>query len=175
MVSLSLLEFKQLLLILCNTQHFGQLAVEEFNLVADHNRCVNRFRFESIIKVISKFFSYLEENTFFRSHSIGGMIKECFEQVDHFFLCIWKTNKPFFYNRVIKMTIPCSLFRNILVPWHDWFDGMSICWPLAETKYWIFPLLECFGAGLSHQRITKHCARSGVCKLWAITDCWYPV
>lgn len=96
MVSLSLLEFKQLLLILCNTQHFGQLAVEEFNLVADHNRCVNRFRFESIIKVISKFFSYLEENTFFRSHSIGGMIKECFEQVDHFFSVHLKNKQTIF-------------------------------------------------------------------------------
>lgn len=83
MVSLSLLEFKQLMLTLCSTQHFGQLAVEEFNLAADHNRCVNRFRFESIIKVITKLFFYIEESTFFRSHSISGMIKECFEQVNY--------------------------------------------------------------------------------------------
>lgn len=82
MVSLSLLEFKQLMLILCNTQNFEQLTVDEFNLTVDHNRCVNRFRLESIIKVIAKFFIYLEENTFYRTQSITGMIKECFEQVN---------------------------------------------------------------------------------------------
>lgn len=81
MVSLSLLEFKQLMLIMCNTQHFERLILEEFNLAADHNRCVNRFRLESIIKVIAKFFVYLEENTFYRTQSIAAMIKECFEQV----------------------------------------------------------------------------------------------
>lgn len=80
-VSISLLEFKQLMLILCNTQHFEQLTAEEFNLAADHNRCVNRFRFESLIKVVSKFFMYLEENAFFRSQSISEIIQECFEQV----------------------------------------------------------------------------------------------
>lgn len=103
--SLSLLEIKQLLLILCNTQHFGQLTVEEFNLAADHNRCVNRFRFESIIKVISKFFLYIDESTFFRSHSTTGMIKECFEQVPLLlptvFLIIYSkhlTNKKNFSN-----------------------------------------------------------------------------
>lgn len=100
-VSLSLLEFKQLLLILCNTQHFGQLTMEEFNLAADHNRCVNRFRFESIIKVISKFFSYLEESSFFRSHSISGMIKECFEQVNIF--RAFKCTNTSFYNTTIKV------------------------------------------------------------------------
>lgn len=82
MASLSLLEFKQLMLILCNTQNFEQLTVDEFNLTVDHNRCVNRFRLESIIKVIAKFFIYLEENTFYRTQSITGMIKECFEQVN---------------------------------------------------------------------------------------------
>ena len=82
MVSLSLLEFKQLMLILCNTQNFEQLTIEEFNLAADHNRCVNRFRLESIIKVIAKFFIYLEESTFYRTQSISTMIKECFEQVN---------------------------------------------------------------------------------------------
>lgn len=81
MVSLSLLEFKQLMLILCDTQHFGQMTTEEFYLVADHNRCVNRYRFESLIKVLSKLFVYLEENTLYRSHLVSEIIKECFEAV----------------------------------------------------------------------------------------------
>lgn len=58
--------------------------MEEFNLAADHNRCVNRFRLESIIKVVAKFFTYLEEGTFYRTQSISAMIKECFEQVGKF-------------------------------------------------------------------------------------------
>lgn len=70
------------MLILCNTQNLEQFTVEEFNLAADHNRCVNRFRLESIIKVMAKFFIYLEDNTFYRSQSFAAMIKECFEQVN---------------------------------------------------------------------------------------------
>lgn len=83
MVALSLLEFKQAMLILCNTQHFDQLITEEFNIAADHNRCVNRFRFESVVKVISKFFAYLDENPFYRSQMIGDSVHECFEQVSN--------------------------------------------------------------------------------------------
>lgn len=106
-VSLSLLEFKQLMLIMCNTQHFGQLTAEEFNLAADHNRCVNRFRFESLIKVISKFFMYLEENTFYRSHSISEIIQECFEQVIH--------RRPI-YSTCDRMQFDLSYFLYLYVP-----------------------------------------------------------
>lgn len=69
------------MLILCNTQHFDQLIIDEFSIACDHNRCVNRFRFESILKVISKFFAFLEENTYYRSQTIGEIVNECFEQV----------------------------------------------------------------------------------------------
>lgn len=80
--SISLLEFKQLMLILCNTQNFEHFVTEEFSIACDHNRCVNRFRFESILKVISKLFSYLEENVYYRSQAIGDIVHECFEQVN---------------------------------------------------------------------------------------------
>lgn len=69
------------MLLLCNTQHFEQFVTDEFTIACDHNRCVNRFRFESILKVISKLFSYLEENAYYRSQSINDIVHECFEQV----------------------------------------------------------------------------------------------
>lgn len=82
MIPLSLLVFRQLMLILCNTQHYGQLIEEEFNLVTDPNRCVNRFRFDLIINAISKFFSYIGESTLHGPHLIGAIIQECFEKVN---------------------------------------------------------------------------------------------
>lgn len=69
------------MLILCDTQGFDQLVVEEYDIAADHNRCVNRYRFEGIVKVISKFFSYLEDNPLYKGQSVDGIIQECFKQV----------------------------------------------------------------------------------------------
>lgn len=92
--SISLLEFKQLMVILCNTQTFEQFVGEEFTIACDHNRCVNRFRFESILKVISKLFSYLEDNAYYRSQQINDIVHECFEQVCGIFFtlsCIFLT------------------------------------------------------------------------------------
>lgn len=150
MVSLSLLEFKQLMLILCNTQNFEQLTMEEFNLAADHNRCVNRFRLESIIKVIAKFFVYLEESTtFYRTQSITAMIKECFEQVNVYMAM----NYNYFPKK--QASFPCnhSIFSTIFmfpVSWHNWFDWIAIYWPLAKTTYCFFTLFKCAGISLSH-------------------------
>lgn len=69
------------MLLLCNTQSYGQLTEEEFDLVADPNRCVNRFRFDLIINAMSKFFSYIGENTLHGPHLIASIIQECFEEV----------------------------------------------------------------------------------------------
>lgn len=54
--------------------------MEEFAITCDHNRCVNRFRFESVIKVISKFFSCIDEHEYYGSHLISQVVSECFEQ-----------------------------------------------------------------------------------------------
>lgn len=54
--------------------------MEEFAITCDHNRCVNRFRFESVMKVISKFFSHLDEHEYYGSHLIPQIVNECFEQ-----------------------------------------------------------------------------------------------
>lgn len=70
------------MLILCDTQSFDQLVVEEFEIAADHNRCVNRYRFDAIVKVISKFFSILEENSFYGAQSVEKIVQECFKQVN---------------------------------------------------------------------------------------------
>lgn len=83
-IPLSLLVFRQLMLILCNTQHYGQLIEEEFNLVTDPNRCVNRFRFDLIVNTMSKFFTYIGESQLYGPHLIGAIIQECFEKVSDF-------------------------------------------------------------------------------------------
>lgn len=153
MASLSLLEFKQLMLILCNTQDFEQFTVEEFNLAADHNRCVNRFRLESIIKVMAKFFIYLEDNTFYRTQSFAAMIKECFEQVN-------TTNFDLVF---IRSAWTNHSFTPNLVSRHNRFDWIAIYCPLAKTANCFFALFKCAGTGLSHQRIAEHCPRRRVC------------
>lgn len=81
-VPISLLEFKQLMLIMCNTQTFDQMILEEFLIVADHNRCVNRFRFESLLKVISKIFSFLGESAHYGWHLVTDWVQQCFQQVN---------------------------------------------------------------------------------------------
>lgn len=78
---LSLLEFKQTMLILCDTQNYDQLVVDEFEIAADHNRCVNRYRFESIMSVLSKFFSFLENNSMYSAQAAEGIVQECYKQV----------------------------------------------------------------------------------------------
>lgn len=78
---LSLLKFKQTMLILCDTQNYDQLVIEEFEIAADHNRCVNRYRFESIISILSKIFSFLEDNSVYSAPAAYGIVQECYKQV----------------------------------------------------------------------------------------------
>lgn len=69
------------MLILCDTQNYDQLVVDEFEIAADHNRCVNRYRFESIVGVLSKIFSFLEDNSMYSAQATDGIVEECFKQV----------------------------------------------------------------------------------------------
>lgn len=123
-VSLSLLEFKQILLIMCNTQNFEQLTAEEFNLAADHNRCVNRFRFESLIKVISKVFVYLEESSFFRSQPLGEIIQECFQQVKFTIKYISVRPLEFYIFQFFLQKMHNFLFFHPIFPvsWNNWAE-----------------------------------------------------
>ncbi|XP_031628714.1 dystrophin-1 [Contarinia nasturtii] len=125
MVPLSLLVFRQLMLILCNTQHYGQLIEEEFNLVTDPNRCVNRFRFDLIVNAISKFFSYIGESQSHGPHLIGAIIQECFEKSlgmiglsEYQFIELWqKQNIKFaYYTNVLALLHRIKESQNIL---HD--------------------------------------------------------
>lgn len=69
------------MLIMCNSQTFDQMILEEFLIVADHNRCVNRFRFESLLKVISKIFSFLGESAHYGWHLVIDWVQQCFHSV----------------------------------------------------------------------------------------------
>lgn len=166
-VSLSLLEFKQILLIMCNTQNFEQLTAEEFNLAADHNRCVNRFRFESLIKVISKVFVYLEESSFFRSQPLGEIIQECFQQVKFTIKYISVRPLDFYIFQFFLQKMHNFLFFHPIFPvsWNNWAEWATVRQSLASAKYQFFELFECFVFNLSHQRVSEYCPRHGLCEL----------
>lgn len=98
------------MLILCNTSQFDQFVAEEFALSCDHNRCVNRFRFETVIKVMSKFFSHLDENEYYGSHLISEIVHECFEQCPG----IIGLNEFQFASLWQNQSIKFSYFSNVL-------------------------------------------------------------
>lgn len=81
MVPISLLDFKQTMLVLCKTDNFNQLVYEEFTLAANHNRCVSRFRFQAMLEVMSRIFYYIGEIQNYGTQFINECVEEVFEQV----------------------------------------------------------------------------------------------
>lgn len=84
------------MLILCNVQTFERFVAEEFVIAADHNRCINRFRFESLAKVLAKIFAFIGEGSFYGWSMLSNCVQECFEQcpgmigLNEFqFTCLW--------------------------------------------------------------------------------------
>lgn len=76
---ISPLELHQILLLLCHTDTNEQLIFDHFALCSDHNCSVTRYRFEAMIKVWSKIFSYIDNNSNYQSKIIPELITECFE------------------------------------------------------------------------------------------------
>lgn len=145
------------MLLLCNTQNYGQLTEEEFDLVADPNRCVNRFRFDLIINAMSKFFSYIGENTLHGPHLIASIIQECFEEVR-----ILVEYRPGDILLQIKDVQFLFIHKtHILIPLesrHDRIERISIYRSLVATKYQILMLHKCISSCSSYQRVSKHCS-----------------
>ena len=125
MFPLSLLDLKQTLLILCNNLNYQKMVLEEFALIADHNRCVTRFRFESMIKVIAKLFSYLDESVHYGSHVTSDWLQECFQKCpglnglnEYQFMCLWQNQSISFscYSSVLGLVQRIKESQNII---HD--------------------------------------------------------
>lgn len=47
-------------MLLCQTSSYEQIIYEHFILASDHNRCVSRYRFEDLVKVMSKVLAFVE-------------------------------------------------------------------------------------------------------------------
>lgn len=124
-VPISLLEFKQLMLILCNVLTFDKFVAEEFVIAADHNRCINRFRFESMAKVLAKIFTFIGEGANYGWSMILNCIPECFEQcpgmigLNEFqFTCLWSNQTIYFaqISNVLALVIRIRDTQDVL---HD--------------------------------------------------------
>jgi hypothetical protein len=78
---LSLLEVKLTFLLLCDSQSFEQLVKEHNILTADHNFCVSRVRFESMVHILAKLCACLDDNEQFEAKQTNQIVYECFEEL----------------------------------------------------------------------------------------------
>ena len=107
---ISLLELKLTFLILCETKSFDQIIFEHFYLACDHNNCVTRHRFESMLLVFSKILSYIDEEML-RQSTINEIVHECFAQSpglvglnEYQFNCLWKLSSKFsYYSNILAL------------------------------------------------------------------------
>jgi EF hand len=78
---LSVLEAKLTFLLLCDVSTFEQAVNEHFQLVADHNQCVSRVRFESMLAVLAKICAYLDDSDQFEAKLAHRIAHICFEDI----------------------------------------------------------------------------------------------
>lgn len=110
---LTLLEVKQTFLILTTTASFEEMIFEHFLLATDHNRCVSRLRFETILKNLSKILTYLGEGENFSNSTIQQLLHESFNECpgivglnEYQFNCLWKNSNEnlMFFSNVLSLT-----------------------------------------------------------------------
>jgi EF hand len=98
--SLSVLEAKLTFLLLCDVTSFEQVMNEHFLLVADHNQCVSRVRFEAMLAVLAKICAYLDESDQFEAKLAYQIAQVCFEDIsglvglnEYQFGSVWRSGK----------------------------------------------------------------------------------
>lgn len=109
---LSVLECKQTFLLLCETQNFEQVVWEHFQLTSDHNLCVSRHRFESMLMNLAKLLSFLGESEHLKITHVQEIVSECFMHypglvglTEYQFSCLWKFSSKFsYYSNVIALS-----------------------------------------------------------------------
>ncbi|XP_055389880.1 dystrobrevin alpha [Condylostylus longicornis] len=77
---ITLMEFKETFLLLCDINSFEQIVTAYFLLMADHNRCITRFRFECLLNVLIKLLTYIEEEEGYGASNIPITLQQCFAQ-----------------------------------------------------------------------------------------------
>ncbi|XP_049543887.1 dystrobrevin alpha [Anopheles darlingi] len=114
---ISVLELRQTFLLLCDHPHHTQLVLEHFRLASDHNLCVSRHRFETMLGVLSKLLAYLGEPDHLRPTMVQQITAECFASypglvglTEYQFSCLWKLSSLFsYYSNVVSL---CRRFRD---------------------------------------------------------------
>ncbi|XP_050082420.1 dystrophin [Anopheles aquasalis] len=114
---ISVLELRQTFLLLCDHPHHTQLVLEHFRLASDHNLCVSRHRFETMLGVLSKLLAYLGEPEHLRPTMVQQITAECFASypglvglTEYQFSCLWKLSSLFsYYSNVVSL---CRRFRD---------------------------------------------------------------
>ncbi|XP_035780906.1 dystrobrevin alpha-like [Anopheles albimanus] len=117
MTPISVLELRQTFLLLCDHPHHTQLVLEHFRLASDHNLCVSRHRFETMLGVLSKLLAYLGEPEHLRPTMVQQITAECFASypglvglTEYQFSCLWKLSSLFsYYSNVVSL---CRRFRD---------------------------------------------------------------
>ncbi|XP_059617073.1 dystrophin-1 [Phlebotomus argentipes] len=77
--SLSGLELREALLLLCDTNSFEDFIKHHFNLSSDHNRCVPHHKFKSLLLVLTRILNYIDREICCDDKTISSIVQEAFD------------------------------------------------------------------------------------------------
>uniref|UniRef100_A0A1B0CB43 ZZ-type domain-containing protein n=2 Tax=Lutzomyia longipalpis TaxID=7200 RepID=A0A1B0CB43_LUTLO len=112
--SLSGLELREALLLLCETNSFEDFIKQHFILSSDHNRCVPHHKFKSLLIVLTKILNYIDREICCDDKTISAIIQESFTSAEcpgiaglneYQFYKIWATEDIQFYHYVELLAI----------------------------------------------------------------------
>uniref|UniRef100_A0A182Y4X9 Uncharacterized protein n=1 Tax=Anopheles stephensi TaxID=30069 RepID=A0A182Y4X9_ANOST len=139
----SVLELRQTFLLLCDHTSHGQLVWEHFRLTSDHNLCVSRHRFESMLTVLSKVLTFLGEPDHLKPSMVQQITGECFANypglvglTEYQFSCLWKLSSLFSY------------YANVV----------SLCKRLRDTEH-VTHGMVCYGCRITIRGLRFKCQR----------------
>ncbi|GAB0091892.1 uncharacterized protein DMENIID0001_067980 [Sergentomyia squamirostris] len=80
--SLSGLEVRQSLLLLCDTNSFEDFIKHHFVLCSDHNQCVPQHKFKSLLLVLTRLLNYIDREICSDDKTISAIVQECFSAAE---------------------------------------------------------------------------------------------
>lgn len=152
---ISLLDLKQTLLLLCKTTVCDEIVFEHFLLLADHNRCVSRIRFESMLKIHARIFNYLgETELIFQPATIMEIVTDCYEDSpgivglnEYQFNGLWKLSaRGDGFEGYARIFTLANRIRNASDVLHD--AAKCVCCQIAPIRGLLFKCQRCKGVSL---------------------------
>ncbi|XP_055713853.1 dystrobrevin beta [Phlebotomus papatasi] len=107
--SLSGLELREALLLLCDTNSFEDFIKHHFILSSDHNRCVPHHKFKSLLMVLTRILNYIDREICCDDKTISAIVQESFSAAEcpgiaglneYQFYKIWTTDDIQFHHYV---------------------------------------------------------------------------